>query len=37
MSEHSRPGAPTPQRHPEPAARPHPQDTLPRREPGGSL
>lgn len=38
MSEHSRPTEqPMPQRMPVPAPRPHPEDTLPRRAPGGSL
>jgi hypothetical protein len=35
--EHQRPGGDMPQRLPVPAPRPHPEDSLPRRTPGGSL
>ena len=37
MSEHSRPTGSEQQPLPVPAPRPHPEDTLPRRTPGGSL
>lgn len=35
--EHQRSGTDMPQRFPTPAPRPHPQDSLPRRAPGGHL
>lgn len=37
VSEHTRPTGPVTQPLPVPAPRPHPQDSLPRRAPGGSL